>query len=516
MKDTGNLFGKVQAGVKKLIKIAVLITVPPSFGVLYGAAPDADFSRDGLVLWLDAALKESVVRNSNGAVTEWRDRSGRNNHAVNRRADGQLKYIENGFGKNSAIGFNGQDFLQVATIRNQPGDVAVFIVYKRTDAGKNEGKWQRLLSSSDCSTADDRLGVNFCLVAKDGKVKPEIVNLFANGKIIGPLSIGRNQRNSGQFFTGCIGEILVFDREFLTENAINRVNDYLTAKWHATAPRKQGWTLVGALKNLPSRTTDQLPLSDQINRGGWQKYEPLWDEFNTDRLNPTQWWQRNPEWKGREPGLFMAKNAVVKDGELQLYVRREEPPNGTDKKYHTLTSAAVQSKTRVKYGYFEIEAKPADAQVSSAFWFYFNTPDEWTEIDVFELGGGAPGIERDFGMNLHVFRKPEDKDKKNHWRIGGNWVAPWKFADDFHVFGLEWNKDFIRYYVDGVLVRQAANTAWHQPLTLNFTIEVMVGWMGMPKATAPFPQVFRIKYVRAWKKADQQEKKPLPGYTVMK
>ncbi len=103
---------------------------------------------------------------------------------------------------------------------------------------------------------------------------------------------------------------------------------------------------------------------------------------------------------------------------------------------------------------------------SSSFWFQVeDTPGWLTEIDVFEIGGKAKGFERKYNMNLHVFRTPT---KKEHWSAGGVWEAPWRLADDYHVYGLEWNKDDIKFFVDGVLVRSVENTHWHQPLFLIF------------------------------------------------
>ena len=46
----------------------------------------------------------------------------------------------------------------------------------------------------------------------------------------------------------------------------------------------------------------------------------------------------------------------------------------------------------------------------------------------------------------------------------GVWEAPWRLADDYHVYGLDWGKDELKFYVDGVLVRSVENTHWHQPL----------------------------------------------------
>jgi beta-glucanase (GH16 family) len=98
-------------------------------------------------------------------------------------------------------------------------------------------------------------------------------------------------------------------------------------------------------------------------------------------------------------------------------------------------------------------------------------------------------------MNLHVWETPMEK---RHWNIGGNWIAPWRFADAFHVFGLEWNQSEIKYYVDGVIVRRVKNTDWHVPLHMNFDSETMPTWFGLPK-DEDLPSTFSIEYVRAWR-----------------
>jgi len=252
-----------------------------------------------------------------------------------------------------------------------------------------------------------------------------------------------------------------------------------------------------------TRKTDAYPLSDQDNKSGWVKYEPMSDEFEGETLDSEKWWPRNPGWLGRQPAFFWTENVEVSDGKLHLTMRKQEAPDmPKDKGYHTYTSAAVKSKGTVLYGYFEILARPMRSHGSSAFWFYNNEPQQWTEIDVFEIGGGAPGYERKVNMNVHVFHTPTDKE---HWAMAGGYLTPFDLADDYHVYGLEWDEQEIKYYFDGALIRKGPNTHWHQPLTLNFDSETMPTWFGMPR-DEDLPSTFSIEYVRAWQKQQNSER----------
>ncbi len=263
--------------------------------------------------------------------------------------------------------------------------------------------------------------------------------------------------------------------------------------------KKTGWQNVDP--KLPEaaikRVNEDYPLSDQENKSRWAKYEPMWDEFSGDTLDAAKWWPRNPTWRGRQPGYFAPENVSVHDGQLHLVARVQEPPEQFKAEgYHTFTTAAVQSKDRIRYGYCEVKARAMSSGASSAFWFYDARPDWWTEIDVFEIGGRAPGFERKYNMTLHVMHTPVTRD---HFQVGDSWAAPFNLADDFHVYGLEWDEREIKFYFDGILLRYGPNTDWHQPLTLNFDSETMPEWFGLPKPE-DLPSTFSIEYIRAWKK----------------
>jgi len=231
--------------------------------------------------------------------------------------------------------------------------------------------------------------------------------------------------------------------------------------------------------------------------GSWVPIPALTDEFEGGKLDASKWHDHNPTWKGRLPAFFARHNVTVSGGKLHLAMRKEDL-KGLPKGYHTFTSAAVKSKAAVRYGYFEVRCKPMDSHGSSAFWFYAQTPETWTEIDVFEMGAGAPKHQHIVHMNAHVFHTLADPDR--HWSKGGRWTAPYRLADAYHVYALQWTREKLTYLVDGVVVREMPNTHWHQPLHLNFDSETMVGWFGLPKPK-DLPSTFSVEYVRSWRKA---------------
>jgi len=232
-----------------------------------------------------------------------------------------------------------------------------------------------------------------------------------------------------------------------------------------------------------------------LKRGQWEPFPALTDEFDGGRLDESKWFPNNPGWLGRQPGYFNLKNVRVADGFLHLDAKKESLPN-LPAGYHTYTTAFVKGRTKVRYGYFEIRAQAMDSQASSAFWFYDITPEIWSEIDVFEIG--ARPQPANYYMNTHLFHTLVETV---HWHKSRIWKAPYNLAQEFHVYGLEWDPEVLRFTVDGAVVREERNTHWHQPLALCFDSETFAGWFGLPKDDA-LPATFSIDYIRTWKRKD--------------
>ncbi len=232
-----------------------------------------------------------------------------------------------------------------------------------------------------------------------------------------------------------------------------------------------------------------------LNHGRWEPNPALTDEFDGDKLDETKWWPYNPGWKGRQPGFFNPKNVRVADGMLHLDAKKETLPD-LPQGYHTWTTAFVKGKQLVRYGYFEIRARAMDSQASSAFWFYDGTPEIWSEIDVFEIG--ARPQPNNYYTNTHLFHTLVET---SHWHKSRIWKAPYNLAREFHVYGLEWDPEVIRFTIDGAVTREEKNTHWHQLLALCFDSETFPDWFGLPKDDA-LPATFSVDYVRTWKRKD--------------
>jgi beta-glucanase (GH16 family) len=259
------------------------------------------------------------------------------------------------------------------------------------------------------------------------------------------------------------------------------------------------WTLKGALGTTPARLSEDLPLSDQKNRGGWHAFKPMSDEFSGAALDTNKWILGIEGWRGRQPAWFNPTNVTVRDGQLHLTMRKETVPKELQSHgYHDYSSAALHTRARSSYGYYEVKSRAMNSGGSSSFWFTHedrNASPGWgTEVDVFELCGRNAKHDHRYYMTLHVTQTPQEK---RHWQVGAYWEAPSRFAEDFHVFGFEWGRNELRWYVDGTLVHTVQNTHWHQPLLLIFDSETMPEWFGMPD-DADLPSTFSIDYVRAW------------------
>lgn len=272
---------------------------------------------------------------------------------------------------------------------------------------------------------------------------------------------------------------------------------------------------------------ETLPLSDQKDVGGWSLVEAVSDEFDGTSLDPAKWnnlgldGNYHGEWKGRAPSQYNPANISLKDGFLTLETKwdpdfafSDQPLKGVAYgKTAPVTTAAVMTKAKFKYGYLEMRCKAASGPVSSSFW----TTGTGGEIDVFEHFGGNPNNAESayrYHASFHDWRKGSATFGKRVWtndhRLG------FKVADDFHVYGLEWGPDLLQIYIDGRLVnavtRQEMGDQWVATGEQKIWIDSeLFPWEVRPEKlkASDFNEnsKFIVDYCRVWQRSE-----PGPGY----
>ena len=246
------------------------------------------------------------------------------------------------------------------------------------------------------------------------------------------------------------------------------------------------------------RRNDVYPLSDQDNNGKWRLLAADSDEFSGNMLDTNRWYPNNPKWKGRAPTFFHGANVSLKDG--QLIIKINQHGDVTLPEGFTHTTGFIKSRKQYLYGYFEAELKCIDAPWVSCFWMCHVGGDWWTEIDICENCPGVAKNGHDLNSNVHVFKSPKEHgDVKEHFAVGKKYYLPFDLQADTHVWGLEWTPETIRFYFDGILFREQANTHWHQPLEVNINCESNK-WFGALPDDSKLDEAFRVNYFRVWNK----------------
>lgn len=249
------------------------------------------------------------------------------------------------------------------------------------------------------------------------------------------------------------------------------------------------------------------------------KWKLTWsDEFNSPNgsgVDLSKWVVEvgGKGWGNEELEYYTNRreNAHIQDGSLMIEARRENY-TGTDGVSRNYTSARLKTagKFSQAYGRFEARIKiPAGQGMWPAFWMLGDDIDKagWPacgEIDVMENIGKEPST---IHGSIH-----------GPGYTGGDGIeAPYKlpatrrFADDFHVYAVEWEPNAIRFYVDDDLyvtrTRADLHPGWKwvfdHPFFLLLNLAVGGDWPGNPDATTVFPQTMQVDYVRVYQRSSE-------------
>ncbi|UXX77890.1 family 16 glycosylhydrolase [Reichenbachiella carrageenanivorans] len=290
------------------------------------------------------------------------------------------------------------------------------------------------------------------------------------------------------------------------------------------------------LAAVTNTTAQDYPLSDPDNIGKWILNGDFSDEFEGDSLNRSRWHIQGEyiegcegdacrdgiyynNFKGRWPAQFSPDNAWVEDGKLILETRWEPDfdflddcdTNNTgycygkdlDDNPMPITTAGVNSLKQFTYGYMEICSKAADAEITSSFW----TIGNGGEFDMFEM----------FGKYEPAGRKHKEKELKFNmieWNTGFEprfdvfIPTDWRVADDYHVYGFDWDETSMKIYIDGKYIEtytaadfdEGEGTDWFFTKAQRLWVDQeCFPWNGLPNEEDLDAQ-YQIKYIRIWQK----------------
>lgn len=253
-----------------------------------------------------------------------------------------------------------------------------------------------------------------------------------------------------------------------------------------------------------------------------ENYELVWsDEFDQDGPpNPENWTFERGFVRNAELQWYQEQNAVCKEGLLVIEAKKEQFKNSryeadsTDWRRNRAvaeyTSACLltRGKHEWKYGRFvmrgRIDVRPG---LWPAFWT-LGSARGWPgcgEIDIMEYYAG------DLLANVCW----QGKNRTPAWDATNHPLTKWDptWADDFHIWQLDWNSKAIKISVDGDVLNEtnlekAVNQGrrrskpFQEPhyLLLNLAIG---GTRGGDPTSTQFPARFEVDYVRVYQEAEK-------------
>ena len=261
-----------------------------------------------------------------------------------------------------------------------------------------------------------------------------------------------------------------------------------------------------------------------------KEYQLVWsDEFDVEGEPSTEWSYEYGFQRNEELQWYQSQNAKVKDGCLVIEARKDflinphyEPGSNDwrkNREFTRYTSSCLTTRfsQQFLYGRFEIRAKiPVASGAWPAIWLLGNKW-EWPnngEIDIMEyyIKDGQPSILANAC-----------------WGATEKWKAFWDsavipfthftekdpyWADKFHIWRMDWDKDFIRIYLDDELLNeidlsktqnQGYDGNTENPFANNVVgfghyllLNLAIGSNGGEPDDSQFPLRYYIDYVRVY------------------
>ena len=261
------------------------------------------------------------------------------------------------------------------------------------------------------------------------------------------------------------------------------------------------------LKNDQAKVTiydDEIVDEGYRGMDGHDGMTLVWqDEFEAASLNLADWTYEIGTgangWGNNELQYYTEENAFLKQGFLVIEARKE---NKLGMEY-TSSRIITKDKQSFKYGRIDLRARlPKGKGFWPALWMLGSNFSDvgWPncgEIDIMEMIGGYEDDNVVYGTC--------------HWDNGGNYASyggntsltTGFFADEFHVFSISWDSNYIRWYLDDaqfheIDITPAGLSEFQQSFFFIFNVAVGGNWPGEPSLLTRFPQRMVVDYVRVY------------------
>lgn len=286
--------------------------------------------------------------------------------------------------------------------------------------------------------------------------------------------------------------------------------------------KEESVELTNGACTIPAEMVDgDVRLSATFEDAGAEYKLAFGDEFNTANFtqpNETHWsrsgWA-HPTWKRftAQTKAGQEKTGWIEDGKLVLRCVKNEfndEKRGDNGNKLEMISGAIESANKVTFTYGKVEGRLKTTAHSGNFPAFWMMPNESTyggwpssgEIDIFEQINNE-------NTSYHTIH--------SHWANGaadgglGNSGKPQKggtsatTTGEYHVYGLEWTEDILKWFVDGkqvfsyaksttqddldklqwpfdkpfylILNQSVGNGSWASNPDLNFTYETKFDWV---------------------------------------
>jgi beta-glucanase (GH16 family) len=256
-----------------------------------------------------------------------------------------------------------------------------------------------------------------------------------------------------------------------------------------------------------------------MNTKAQSEYSPgtdwslIWsDEFEGKKLDETKWNRQvekagrfNEEWQRYTKSK---KNAYVENDQLVIKAIHKGKKHGLDQ----YASARLNTAGKFSFKYGKVAARiklPKTEGIWPAFWMLGANIDEnggttpWPqcgEIDILELYGSKDAAVVE--ANIHFSDKNGSHDQMGSKSFK---LKEGVFADDFHIFELEWTEEKVSWSVDGneyasFAIKGKEFSMFHKEFFFLLNIAVGGTFAGRPNKSSEFPEYMYVDWIRVYQK----------------